>query len=55
MIPGQRIWQSRGWLYRQYVTLGLTEEEIAKKAGTSRVTIHNWLEKFEMLKSQRRR
>lgn len=48
-----KIYQSLAWMHRQYVTLGLTEEEIASKAGVSRVTIHQWLFNFDLLKKTR--
>lgn len=42
---GIRLWTSKRWMYRKYVTERLTEQEIAKLAGTSQVTIHKWLHK----------
>lgn len=54
-LPVEKIYQSRAWLHRQYVTLGLSEEEIAAKAKTTRVTINTWLIKFGIITDSKRK
>jgi hypothetical protein len=41
-----RLWQSEAWMRRKYLHEKLSEEAIAKLAGTSQVTINAWLKKF---------
>ena len=45
-MPKVRLYQSKEWLRRKFLTEGLTESEIAKLAGTTQVTINTWLKKF---------
>lgn len=48
-----KLYTSKNWLYKRYVVERLTEAEIAKLADTTQVTIHRWLEKFELKKKRR--
>lgn len=47
-----KIYESRAWLYRQLVINKLSQQEIAKLAGTSQATISRWLEKYELIKKR---
>lgn len=42
----ERPYQSARWLKLQYETYKLSEEQIAKKANCSAMTIHTYLIKF---------
>lgn len=46
MAKRVRLWQSEAWLRRKYLHEKLNEEQIAKLAGTTQVTINTWLKKF---------
>lgn len=52
-MPRLKLYQSYAWLKRKYVTERLTEEEIAKLAGTTQVTINRYLHQFELKKKRR--
>lgn len=43
-----KLYQSKAWLYKRYVVDRLTQEEIAKLAGTTQVTIKRWIDKFDL-------
>lgn len=45
-----KLYQSKNWLTRKYVTEGLTETEIAALCGATQVTINRYLRKFGLRK-----
>lgn len=45
-----KLYTSEAWLRRKYLHERLTEQEIAKLAGTTQVTINTWLKKFGLRK-----
>lgn len=47
-----KVYTSYAWLYRKYVTLKLTEQEMAVEADTTQATINRWLA-FHKIKRQR--
>lgn len=47
-----KLYESRVWLKRQYITLGLTEEEIAQKAGVNQSTINRWLRIYKLKRTR---
>ncbi len=47
-----KIYDSKAWLTRRYVVDKMTEEEIAKAAGTSQPTIHRALIKYNLKKKR---
>lgn len=49
-----KLYESRDWLYRRYVVQKKTVTEIAKEAGCSHMTIQRALEKFGLIKNQRK-
>lgn len=48
------LYKSKVWLTRRYVTQKKTVTEISKECNASVQTIQNWLEKFELIRNQRR-
>jgi transposase len=50
MAKRVRLWQSENWLRRKYLHENMSEEAIAKLAGTSQVTINAWLKRFGLRK-----
>ena len=49
-----KLYESKDWLYRRYVVQKKTVVEIAKEAGCSHMTIQRALEKFGLIKNQRK-
>jgi DNA-binding phage protein len=49
-----KLYESRDWLYRRYVVQKKSVTEIAKEAGCSHMTIQRALEKFGLIKNQRK-
>ena len=47
-MPRLKLWTSRRWLHKKYNIEKLSEEEIAKLAGTNQSTVNRWLRKFEL-------
>jgi DNA-binding transcriptional regulator LsrR (DeoR family) len=47
-MPKLKLYQSYAWLYRKYVVERMTEQQIAKAAGVSQPTIHNYLKQFKL-------
>ena len=50
MVAPVRLWNSKAWMTRQYVTLKLSPEEIAEKAGCGKTTIYRKLREFQLIK-----
>ena len=42
-MSGFKLYKSERWMRRKYVVEKLTEQEIAKLAGTTQATINRWL------------
>jgi len=42
-VSSLKLYTSKRWLTRKYVTEGLTEQKIADLANTSQATINRWL------------
>jgi transposase len=42
------VYKSRRWMHKRYVIDKMTEEEIAKLAGTNQSTINRWLRRLEL-------
>lgn len=49
-----KLYESREWLYKRYVLEKRGIMDIAKEAGCSHMTIQRALEKFGLIKNQRR-
>lgn len=49
-----KLYESKDWLYRRYVVQKKSILEIAKEAGCSHMTIQRALEKYGLIKNQRR-
>jgi DNA-binding phage protein len=49
-----KLYESRDWLYRRYVVQKKGIVEIAKEAGCSHMTIQRALEKYGLIKNQRK-
>jgi response regulator of citrate/malate metabolism len=49
-----KLYESKDWLYRRYVVQRKTITEIAKEAGCSHMTIQRYLEKYGLIKNQRK-
>jgi len=49
-----KLYESKDWLYRRYVVQRKTITEIAKEAGCSHMTIQRSLEKYGLIKNQRK-
>ena len=49
-----KIYESKEWLYSRYVVQKKDITEIAKEANCSHMTIQRYLEKFGLIKNQRR-
>lgn len=45
-----KLYTSYAWMRRKYYVEKLSEEEIAKLAGTTQVTINTWLKKHGLRK-----
>lgn len=53
MTPPNRrlnLYDSKAWMYRQYMVLRKSPEEIANETGASRATIYRKLREFELIK-----
>lgn len=48
-----KLYVSYAWMKKKYVDERLTEQEIAKLAGTTQATINRWLVKHELKKKRR--
>lgn len=49
-----KLYESKDWLYRRYVVQKKSIVDIAKEAGCSHMTIQRALEKYGLIKNQRR-
>lgn len=49
-----KLYESKDWLYRRYVVQKKSVVDIAKEAGCSHMTIQRALEKYGLIKNQRR-
>ena len=49
-----KLYESKEWLYKRYVTERKTVLDMAKEAGCSHMTIQRALEKYGMIKNQRK-
>lgn len=49
-----KLYESKEWLYRRYVIQKKTITEIAKEASCSHMTIQRALEKYGLIKNQRK-
>jgi DNA-binding MurR/RpiR family transcriptional regulator len=47
-----KLYESFRWMQKKYVVERLTEQEIAKLAGTTQATINRWLEKHGLKKKR---
>ena len=45
-----KLYESKRWLHKKYVIERLTEQEIARLAGTTQVTINRWLKKHGLVR-----
>ncbi len=48
------LYKSRDWLFRRYTVQKKTITEIADEAGCSHMTIQRYLEKFGLIRKQRK-
>jgi len=49
-----KIYQSKTWLYKRYIVERKGIKEMAEEAGVSHMTIQRSLEKFGLIKNQRK-
>lgn len=49
-----RLYESQAWLYKRYVVEKKKTTEMAQEAGCSHMTIQRALEKYGMIKNQRK-
>lgn len=49
-----KLYESYAWLKLRYVVQKKTTKEMAEEAGCSHMTIQRYLEKFGLIKNQRR-
>lgn len=49
-----KIYENVEWLHKRYVIQKKTTQQMAKEAGCSHMTIQRYLEKYGMIKNQRR-
>jgi transposase len=47
-----KLYASYRWLYKKYISERLTEQEIAKEAGTTQATINRWLKRYDLKKDR---
>jgi hypothetical protein len=49
-----KLYESQAWLYKRYVVEKKTTVEMAKEANCSHMTIQRALEKYSMIRNQRK-
>jgi hypothetical protein len=49
-----KLYESKDWLFSRYTVKKMTIQEIAKEAGCSHMTIQRALEKYGLIKNQRK-
>lgn len=49
-----KLYESQAWLYKRYVVEKKKTTEMAQEAGCSHMTIQRALEKYGMIKNQRK-
>lgn len=49
-----KLYESKDFLFRRYVLQKKTVKEIADECGCSHMTVQRYLEKFGLIKNQRR-
>ena len=49
-----KLYESQAWLYKRYIVEKKTTVEMAKEAACSHMTIQRALEKYGMIKNQRK-
>jgi DNA invertase Pin-like site-specific DNA recombinase len=42
------LYKSRAWLFREYITLKKSPEEIAKFCGVSHMTIYRYINEYKL-------
>lgn len=47
-----KLYESFAWMRKKYAVEHMTEEQIAKLAGTTQATIHRWLKKHKLLRDR---
>lgn len=48
MTRRSKLWTSLAWMKQKYVIERMTEQEIARAAGTTQATINRWLKKHSL-------
>lgn len=46
-------YKSQPWLRKRYVIDGKSLEEIALECGVTKMTVYNWLKKFDLIRDSR--
>lgn len=54
MVVDMKLYESKDYLYRRYVLQKKTIKEIAEECNCSHMTIQRYLEKFGLIKNQRK-